>query len=323
MGNWMTTYTSTEQVEDPNPLIWINAAKKSKTKEDAYYKIERAIYYAKKQDEICINVKANIVYMYLRIKFNIVKILVFIIVILIAIVGILIWKRNEVSGIDNQKMIEKKMLTESVKQVTDTKEQVKVRESIPIRQSGYDAGDIKEQVKVRESIQPKVENKNEDASSVISVLSNYGYNIKRNEILGTSFGNNRDGFLTVLDKYIVIIDLNNKTSATMRYARDTMKNITKFGSNTAYFVICIRNDKKNKDYDAGSWRNDDHFIPIQVKYNWKANGKLELGMIKTCYKQNPTFNQYLQEQKNVDLVNLVITEMPALREDYRRNGNNM
>lgn len=297
----MTTYTSTEQVEDPNPLIWINAAKKSKTKEDAYYKIERAIYYAKKQDEICINVKANIVYMYLRIKFNIVKILVFIIVILIAIVGILIWKRNEVSGIDNQKMIEKKMLTESVKQVTDTKEQVKVRESI----------------------QPKVENKNEDASSVISVLSNYGYNIKRNEILGTSFGNNRDGFLTVLDKYIVIIDLNNKTSATMRYARDTMKNITKFGSNTAYFVICIRNDKKNKDYDAGSWRNDDHFIPIQVKYNWKANGKLELGMIKTCYKQNPTFNQYLQEQKNVDLVNLVITEMPALREDYRRNGNNM
>lgn len=301
MGIWMTTYTSTEQVEDPNPLLWIKAAKKSKTKEDAYYKIERAIYYAKKQDEICTHIKAYIVYISLQIKFNIVKILVFIIVILVAIVGILIWKRNEVSSIDNQQMTEKKILSESVKHIPD----------------------IKEQIKVRESIQPKVENKNEDEFGVKSVLRRYGYNTKRNEILGTSFGNNKDGFLAILGKDIVIIDLNNKTSATIRCTKDTINSIRKFKNGTAYFSMYIKNDKKDKDFNLGTWNNGYHFIPIQVKYTCKANGELEPGMIKSCYKQSPTFNQYLQEQKNVDLVNLVITEMPALREDYRRNGNNM
>lgn len=301
MGIWMTTYTSTEQVEDPNPLLWIKAAKKSKTKEDAYYKIERAIYYAKKQDEICTHIKAYIVYISLQIKFNIVKILVFIIVILVAIVGVLIWKRNEVSSIDNQKTAETKILSESVKQVPD----------------------IKEQIKVRENIQPKVENKNEDEFGVKSVLSRYGYNTKHNEILGTSFGNNKDGFLAVLGKDIVIIDLNNKTSATIRYTQNTINSIRKFKNGTAYFSMYIENDKKDEDFNLGTWNNGYHVIPIQVKYTCKANGELEPGMIKSCYKQNPNFNQYLQEQKNVDLVNLVITEMPALREDYRRNGNNM
>ena len=39
-------------------------------------------------------------------------------------------------------------------------------------------------------------------------------------------------------------------------------------------------------------------------------------MIKTSYRNSMKYDQYLQEAKNVDMVNLLLTETPVMMRNY-------
>lgn len=294
MENWTTTYTTTEQVEDPNPEVWIIAAKNSKTKDDALYKIKRACYYAKKQDEISLLVKSWLILIFLWIKFNIIKILAFIVFVLLLIICALLLHKEEKSNSINMRSVEipKEQVSTMVKQ-TEKEQETVIK---------YD------------KLDKKIEGN--EITKARNILNQYGYVFNAGELRCTTYGNNSEGFLSVVGNKLIVVDLRNRQIAEVNYSKDLIQKIGEFKKGTVYFNLKIKDDSKDEDASNGGWIKGDHYMPIKVEYTRKSNTELEPGMIKSCYHNKNEYDQYLQEQKNVDLVNLIVTEMPVLRKNY-------
>lgn len=111
---------------------------------------------------------------------------------------------------------------------------------------------------------------------------------------------------------IVVIDEKNRRAGSLDINKLDIKN-----NGILEADIHILNDVKDADRDSGVWMGTTHTLPILAEFKEKANGEFEPGMIRSAYKANRKFDQYLMEQKNVDLVNLLITEISALKRDYK------
>ena len=79
--------------------------------------------------------------------------------------------------------------------------------------------------------------------------------------------------------------------------------------------MTIFNDVKESDAVNGVWKGKDHLLPIYAVYTANDLKEITPGMLTTGMGESPAHLQgYLQETKNVNLANLVLTEMKKLRE---------
>ena len=84
--------------------------------------------------------------------------------------------------------------------------------------------------------------------------------------------------------------------------------------------MTIFNDVRGSDSVNGVWKGKDHLLPINAQFKINNSGEIIPGMLTTGMGESPARLQaYLQETKNVNLANLVLTEMKKLREVDRSN----
>lgn len=144
-------------------------------------------------------------------------------------------------------------------------------------------------------------------------------------VIATSYGHNPDGCLVVLGGKgirLVAWDIKNNRIA---YINSNGSNIFSFIGKKSYntldpviFNMTIPQDIHDKDAKAGSWRGTEHLIPIYAFYELNDSGSVEPGRIYTGAGDSPShYHDYLYEMKNVEMVNLVLTEMVPLKENAK------
>lgn len=146
-------------------------------------------------------------------------------------------------------------------------------------------------------------------------------------VVATSWGNNSNGFLSLVkeaDQYrFVLCDTKNQQVAEVPFSQQVyhftdnkqQKNVPPL-----IFNLTILNDTHDRDEKDGIWNGENHRIPIYALYKFDANGKVIPGMLATAWGMNPShYHGNLNEQKNMDLANLFLTEMIALQENCRLN----
>lgn len=144
------------------------------------------------------------------------------------------------------------------------------------------------------------------------------------EIITTTYGHNPNGCLILLGgkgQRLVVWDQKNARIAYVEAKSDLYNFIDKKGKPPVIFNLTVLQDTHDKDEQAGSWRGTDHFIPIYALYDLDKNGNVVPGGIYTGSGSNPAkYHSYLYEMKNVDMVNLVLTEMQTLRNNAMEKG---
>lgn len=150
-------------------------------------------------------------------------------------------------------------------------------------------------------------------------LRKYGIDHTYDFRIATSYSHNKSGYLLVCNKSedIDVVDLKNNRGAIVINS-NLLSDEKMSVSGELYFDILIKNDIEDDDVKLGRWNKRDHIIPIKVEYRVLADNTIEPGMIKSYYSNDKKYDRYLQEQKNVDLVNLILTELPDLKNDYRK-----
>lgn len=74
----------------------------------------------------------------------------------------------------------------------------------------------------------------------------------------------------------------------------------------------IYNDSHDNDEANGSWHGNVHILPVQMEYQVQ-NSKVVPGMLKSGSSAEPSvYDNYLYEQKNVDMVNLFLKNVAYL-----------
>ena len=147
-------------------------------------------------------------------------------------------------------------------------------------------------------------------------------------VIATSYKNKDAGFLSlsrINDQYnIIVYDSASGMVASVPFKKEQMQFIDNKNKNYSpplIFKMNVLNDSHDKDEKNGVWNGNDHMIPIYALYSFDANGKVVPGRLTTGYGANPSHYQgYLMEQKNVDLANLFLTEMAALRSNCNENN---
>lgn len=146
-------------------------------------------------------------------------------------------------------------------------------------------------------------------------------------VIATSYGHSDAGFLALVktkdgsQTELLAWDRNHERVSMVRsfHPGDINKFVIKGGNggpNSIILYIAIPNDTHDQDASAGDWQENVHIIPVYASYKLLGSGNIEPGRLTTGKGLQPShFQQYLYEQKNVDMVNLILTEMPSLRRD--------
>ena len=174
-------------------------------------------------------------------------------------------------------------------------------------------------VNPNESSKHTIDKSAEGKAYAARLLKKYGIN---SQVLATSYGNNGAGLVALLydgseDDHIAIIDKRNdrvgiaNIDESLAYMENNARGLVEVN-------IIILNDTKDADKDSGIWQGTNHLFPIRVQYKRRNDGQIEPGMIKTCYKNSMKYDQYLQESKNVDIVNLLLTEWPVMMKNFNK-----
>lgn len=183
----------------------------------------------------------------------------------------------------------------------------------------------------------KIANKNRITSNASSsTIENAQKKLEEEGLPGhvkaTSYGHSTDGFLSVSEsdkqneRVIFVWDnKNQRVGAVMSYNPGEIVRFSKnenIGSGHILLNIILFADVRDQDADAGVWKEDGlHYIPVYAEYTVGKDGVIVPGKLTTGSGERPAhFSKYLYEQKNVDFINLILTELPALQTDaaYRQ-----
>lgn len=136
----------------------------------------------------------------------------------------------------------------------------------------------------------------------------------------TSYGHDPTGCLNIVGgkgHRFLVWDIKNDRIGAIDSTLDLYNFVEKRNSGTlnhVLFKMTIDNDTHDKDSQAGAWTGTTHTIPVFALYTLDSNGNVIPGKLTTGVGSNPSHLQgYLYEQKNVDMANLVLTEMSALQ----------
>lgn len=146
-------------------------------------------------------------------------------------------------------------------------------------------------------------------------------------VSATSYGNNEDGFL-IVDKSegtkLLVIDRKNHRAS----IAEPKEKLASFTNNTTrnekrYMLVnfIIPNDDHDKDRDLGIWKEKNHAIPIYGEYTLNDAGNVVPGKLTSKKGINGNnYTEWLHEQKNVDMMNLFLTELTSLLNNAKENG---
>lgn len=141
------------------------------------------------------------------------------------------------------------------------------------------------------------------------------------KVMATSYGHDPNGSLSVIGgkgRRLLVIDEKNHQKAFVDAASQLYHFIdNRTGSRPPVtFQMRVLDEKPGDDEKEGYWDGTSHVIPIYAQYSFDGDGKVVPGMLNTGRGAQPShYHDYLQEQRHVDLANLVLTEMQALHEN--------
>ncbi|MCR5175761.1 MAG: zinc ribbon domain-containing protein [Anaerovibrio sp.] len=148
-------------------------------------------------------------------------------------------------------------------------------------------------------------------------------------VLASSVGHSGNGYLSLVNNngqyHIVTYDTKNGRVGVTPYDRKTLyftDNKPSGGSNAiVIFNINVLNDVSDKDNGAGVWESGNHNIPVYAFYKFDGSGNVVPGMLNTGKGVNPShYHGYFYEPRNVDTINLFLTEMQALQKNIADNN---
>ena len=147
-------------------------------------------------------------------------------------------------------------------------------------------------------------------------LARMGY--PNSPLTATTYGRSNDGFLVFEHRFIFIVDVkNNRVSCLLntaetieKYKLYRKKNI----NNPLILKFGVIKDTRDKDAKNGIWDKehpDFHTIPVYVLYDFNPDGTMVDKGLYSGEGENPShFHNYLYEQKNVDMVNIFLKQLP-------------
>lgn len=150
-----------------------------------------------------------------------------------------------------------------------------------------------------------------DITAEAQVLEMLRRNNIEAEVIATTLGHNKNGSLSLMKngdsyKFIIIDNRSNKIA-------EVQDEVNNRGKDCVIFKFLIYNDEKDKDNNHGVWYDKNHLMPVYAFFDVDVNNNIIPGMLYTSSGANPSrYHDYLLEQKNVDIANLFLTEMPIL-----------
>ena len=146
-------------------------------------------------------------------------------------------------------------------------------------------------------------------------LSASGVNGK---VLAVAQGDNKTGYLALVkdgsNSGIVIQDKKNNRTA-------LVSNIRNMGDDVVIFDMMVLNDVKDNDVKSGVWEGSNHIIPVYAQYKIDAANNVTPGMLTTGEGRKPShYQEYFYETRNVDTINLFLTEMNKLNKFAKEKG---
>lgn len=86
------------------------------------------------------------------------------------------------------------------------------------------------------------------------------------------------------------------------------------------FDITIFDDVHDADDKSGVWNGNNHLLPVYAFYKLDADDNVIPGMLNTGSGAKPShFHSYFNEQRNVDTINLFLTDIKNLQENVNEN----
>ena len=147
-------------------------------------------------------------------------------------------------------------------------------------------------------------------------------------VVASSKGHSNNGYVSLVNNngqyQIVTYDTKNGRVGTTPYARNilyfTDKKPTSGGNEIIIFNLTVLNDTHDNDNNAGVWEGANHNIPVYAAYKFDGSGNLVPGMLTTGKGAKPShYHEYFYETRNVDTINLFLTEMMALQKNIADN----
>lgn len=152
--------------------------------------------------------------------------------------------------------------------------------------------------------------------------------IKGTVIASTIEKRNNYGYLSIVkngEQYsIITYDLRNQrigqTAFDKRLLYFTNKRPKAGDSEVVIFDITIFDDVHDADDKSGVWNGNNHLLPVYAFYKLDANDNVIPGMLNTGSGAKPShFHDYFNEQRNVDTINLFLTDIKNLQENVNEN----
>lgn len=146
------------------------------------------------------------------------------------------------------------------------------------------------------------------------------------KISASTYGQSSDGFLAIDESSggrILEVDYKNNrvADASVRGGLEGVESEANTELKSSMVVdFLIFSDKHDYDAESGLWEGDNHILPIHGEYTVQ-NGAIVPGMLKTGPGRNPaTYSEYLNEPKNVDLMNMFMEQAMLLLREARKNN---
>lgn len=208
--------------------------------------------------------------------------------------------------------------TLSVEPVAENKQQAKPQSATPNQPQSN--GNIS-----RESVQQVPETQGNALQLAQKELEEYGVSCP---VVATSYGHNSNGFLAVCShttRPLVLVDRINRQVATFKAQNKTLERFVQSknesGSHSIIIDFWIQNAVRDSDASLGTWSGNIHKFPIYCLYKFDSSGEVIPGRLTSGRGEKPShYQEFLQEQRSVDLANLFLTEMMTLWADAQKRN---
>ncbi len=177
----------------------------------------------------------------------------------------------------------------------------------------------------QESVQQVPETQGNALQLAQKELEEYGVSCP---VIATSYGHNSNGFLAVCShttRPLVLVDRTNRQVATFKAQNKTLERFVQSknesGSHSIIIDFWIQNAVRDSDASLGTWSGNIHKFPIYCLYKFDSSGEVIPGRLTSGRGEKPShYQEFLQEQRSVDLANLFLTEMMTLWEDAQKRN---
>ena len=162
------------------------------------------------------------------------------------------------------------------------------------------------------------DSKAKDVSEYEAIQKDLSASGVKGKVLASTPGDNKAGYLSLVqdgnNSNIVIRDKKNNRTA-------LVSNIRNMGDDVVIFDMMVLNDVKDNDVKSGVWEGSNHIIPVYAQYKIDAANNVTPGMLTTGGGRKPShYQEYFYETRNVDTINLFLTEMNKLNKFAKEKG---